>query len=240
MIVNFGIVTPTLDRRTLLSRHLRRVRKQTYRQWQLLVVHDGPSATMREVVEDFQRADPRISYLETPALGNDSGVTPRLEGICHFIARQPFPDYVVFWDDDNAYATDALERIAASLERAEWPDLLLVGVRYGTEMIPPANVPIQSLKVGQIDTASLVFRPLLARDAYASVRQHLTVAREEVLRFNDFLAYRYVDRLDPPRIIARDAGIFVCQHDGLRMGPYIRTALRIPPLSIARLIGLGR
>ncbi len=167
-------------------------------------------------------------------------VTPRLEGICHLIAKQSVPDYVVFWDDDNAYAVDALERIAASLEMADWPDLLLARVKYGTEMIPPSSVPAQSLKVGQVDTAGLVFRPLLARDAYASVRRHSTVAREEVLRFNDFMAYQYVNQLHPPRAIRRDGEVFVCQHDGLRLGPSIRAALGIPSLGIARLVGLGR
>jgi glycosyltransferase involved in cell wall biosynthesis len=240
MTINFSIVTPTFNRPILLRRYLRRISQQTYRHWLLLVVHDGPNPIIRHLVKGFQKYDARISYLETDFPANDSGVTPRLEGVNHLIVEKVIPDYVMFWDDDNAYAAEALERIATALEAAGRPDLLLVGVKYGQETIPPARVPLQYLEVGQVDTACLIFRPSLARDAYASVRQRAEVARWEILRFNDFLAYQYVNQLVPPRSIRRDDGVLVCQHDGLRWGPSIRLALRLPPLGLARLFGLGR
>jgi glycosyltransferase involved in cell wall biosynthesis len=240
MAINFGIVTPTFNRRVLLRRHLRRVTLQTYSHWRLLVVHDGPNPSMRSMVEGFRESDERIGYLETKVPASDAGVTPRLEGVRAFAAANPVPDYVVFWDDDNAYSVDALRRIAISLEEAEWPDLLLVGVKYGTRIVPPADAPIRSLKVGEIDTASLVFRPLLALDAYEGVQKRAEVDRNDVLFLNDFLAYDHVNQLLPLRSIKRDSGIIICQHDGLRWGPFIRHALGIPPLGLARFVGLGR
>jgi hypothetical protein len=214
--------------------------RQTYRQWRLLVVHDGPNPSIRSLVEDFRRSDSRIAYTETEVAAKNAGLTPRLKGIEHLGAEHPTPDYLLSWDDDNAYAVDALERIAVALESADRPDLLLVCVKYGSKIIPPADVPIHSLKVGQVDTASMIFRPSLARDAYTSVHRQLDAARERTVRFDDFMAYQYVAWLKPPRSIARDVGVLVCQHDGLRWGPFIRLALGIPPLGLARLIGLGR
>jgi glycosyltransferase involved in cell wall biosynthesis len=240
MAINFGIVTPTFNRQVLLRRYLRCISRQTHRQWRLLVVHDGPNPIVRSLVEGFCRSDSRIEYLETEVSAADSGVTPRLKGASYLAAAVPAPDYVVFWDDDNAYAADALERIAVALEAADRPDLLLVSVRYGSQTIPPAEVPLEELKVGQVDTAGLVLRPPLAREAYASVQRHMKVLPKEVLLFNDFLVFKYVNQLVPPRSIRRDASVLVCQHDGLRWGPYIRLALGIPPLGLARLIGLGR
>jgi glycosyltransferase involved in cell wall biosynthesis len=240
MPINFGIVTPTYNRPTLLRRFLRRVGRQTYSQWRLLVVHDGPNPSIKSSVEHFGRTDPRITYVETEVSAADSGVTPRAKGVERFIGGDQTPDYLVFWDDDNAYMLDALEQVAVALEKAERPDLLIVNVKYGWQIIPPAGAPIRSLQVGQVDTASLVFRPSLALDAYTSVMRRTKVAPKETLLFNDFLAYDYVNRLLPPRSIKHDAGVIVCQHDGLRWGPYIRLALRVPPLGLARLVGFGR
>jgi glycosyltransferase involved in cell wall biosynthesis len=240
MAINFGIVTPTFNRQVLLRRYLRRISRQTHSQWRLLVVHDGPNPIVRSLVERFCKSDSRVEYLETDFSAADSGVTPRLKGASHLATAVPAPDYLVFWDDDNAYAVDALERIAVALEAADRPDLLLVSVKYGFDSIPPAHVPLEELKVGQVDTASLVLRPALAQDGYARVQQHMKVLPNEVLFFNDFLVYKYVKQLVPPRSIKRDASVLVCHHDGLRWGPYIRLALGIPPLGLARLIGLGR
>jgi hypothetical protein len=216
------------------------MRRQTYRQWRLLVIHDGPNPSIRSLVENFQESDSRIAYAETEVSAKNAGLTPRLKGIEHLGAAHPTPDYLLSWDDDNAYAVDALERIALALESADRPDLLLVCVRYGSKIIPPAEIPIRSLKVGQVDTACMIFRPSLARDAYANVRRRLDAAREKPVRFDDFMAYQYVAQLTPPRSIVRDSEILVCQHDGLRWGPSIRLALGIPPLGLARFIGLGR
>lgn len=240
MTINFGIVTPTFNRPVLLRRHLRRMSRQTYRQWRLLVVHDGPSPSIRSLVDSFHRSDSRIAYTETEVAAKNAGLTPRLKGIEYLDAEHPAPDYVLSWDDDNAYALDALEQIAVALEAAGRPDLLLVCVRYRSKVIPPGDVPIRSLKVGQVDTASMIFRPSLAKDAYTSVNRQSETTRDQPVRFDDFLVYQYVTRLTPPRSIARDVGVVVCQHDGLRWGPSIRLALGIPPLGLARLIGLGR
>jgi glycosyltransferase involved in cell wall biosynthesis len=238
--ISLGIVTPTFNRRILLQRYLKRIGRQTYKQWRLVVVHDGPNRSIEKLVKSFHDADQRIKYLQTDAPAADSGVSPRLKGAAHFVSANPTPDYIVFWDDDNAYAADALERIAIAVEEAHSPDLLLVRVRYGSSTVPPTDVPIRSLTVGQIDTACLVFRPSLALDAYTHAQQQAQTSRDDVLFFNDFLAFDYVNQLVPPRSIERNEGKAICQHDGLRWGPYIRSILKIGPLGLARSLGLGR
>jgi glycosyltransferase involved in cell wall biosynthesis len=238
--LNFGIITPTFNRPVLLRRHLQRISKQSYRQWRLLVIHDGPSPSIRSLVEDFRRSEERIEYIETEVAAKNAGLTPRLKGIEHLSAAHTPPDYLLSWDDDNSYSIDALERIASALESAGLPDLLLACVKYGARVIPPADVPIRSLTVGQVDTASMIFRPSLAKEAYTNVHGQWLAAGKTSVRFDDFLAYKYVADLMPSRSMARDVGVLVCQHDGLRWGPFIRTALGIPPLGLARLIGLGR
>jgi glycosyltransferase involved in cell wall biosynthesis len=238
MAVRFGIITPTINRRTLLERHLRQVVRQTYPHWRMLVVHDGRSSITKSVVEGFK--DIRIGYTETAAAARDGGVTPRLEGVRALMSDDQMPDYVMFWDDDNFYNKDALRLIASALEKNENPDLLIVRVKYGNRKIPPAESSVRSLAIGEIDTASLVFRPTLAEDAYEAVQLYGKSNRHELLTFNDFLAYDFVTRLLPPRSIGWAPEITVCEHDGLRWGPFIRNLLGIAPLGWARIIGLGR
>ena len=153
--------------------------------------------------------------------------------------HQP-PDYCVFWDDDNYFATDALQKIAAALVGADRPDVLLVGIEYRSRVLPPAGVLAGALSPGQIDTASLVIRLPLAVAAYADVLEKKKRSPGESLYTQDYMVLDYLRRLEPePRVhIAPDAVIGF--HDGLRWRPYLRHLLGIPPLGLTSRRGGGR
>jgi hypothetical protein len=168
----------------------------------------------------------------------DAGVTPRLEGVRHIIASNEDVDYVVFWDDDNTYPRDALARIVEAVDKAERPDLLVARVRYTGNLIPPIDSDVHSLNVGEVDTACMVFRPRLAERTYAAVKKHDKL--EEILSINDFLVYDNINKLRPTILMKFDPSVVICQHDGLRWGPFLRSMLGIPPLGLGRLIGMGR
>ncbi|MCL8485460.1 MULTISPECIES: glycosyltransferase [Bradyrhizobium] len=238
MPITFTIITPTFNRPTLLSRHLSRTIRQAYEGWQLLVVHDGPNADIRSLVYQYTTRDSRVSYLETNTRANDCGATPRLAGLNHLAASGIQSDYVVFWDDDNAYKKDALGQIAREIEKADMPELLVVGVRRNSTIIPPKGASIHSLQVGELDTSGLIFRPQLARRVYAQMLEQSN--REDILRFNDFLSYKYARELLPTNKIKGATETVICNYDGLRWAPYLRSLLGLPPLGIAGRLRLGR
>ena len=162
------VVTPTFRREALLHRFLKRIRKQTYRDWKLVVIHDGPSPPTQALVARFRALDPRIEYMHTAAWTNDMGVSPRHEGVRRVLEGKP-PDYCLFWDDDNFFAIDALKRVTDALEASGRPELLIVSMRYRGRDLPPRDIPVSKLIPGQIDMGSLVIRPLLALSAYADL-----------------------------------------------------------------------
>jgi glycosyltransferase involved in cell wall biosynthesis len=226
------VVTPTFRRETLLRRFLGRIRRQTYPHWRLIVVHDGPNPATAAIVARSRASDPRIEYLETAAPAKDVGVTPRVAGMRHVLSGDP-PDYFVFWDDDNSFALDALEKTAGALEAAGRPDLLVVAVNYQGRVVPPPGVAVASLAPGQLDTASLVARPDLGLAGYSEVLRRKTESPDLNVYACDFMVFDYIRGLTPPRRIAAAWDTLVGRHDGLRWGPHLRHLLGIPPLGLA-------
>ena len=175
--------------------------------------------------------DPRIEYLNTPTRGNDFGVTPRLEALRHAVRSNP-PDYAVFWDDDDYFVRTALQTIAASLEAANYPALLLSPNRYRNRVIPPPGIAIGELAWGQVTTGNFAVRTQLAIEAYEQIITMKDDSSDRVMYVQDYLLFDQIRKQEPqPSIeVARDGVIGM--HDGLRWQVYLRNRLGIPPLGL--------
>ena len=229
-----GIVTPTFRRPTLLRRFLKRLLRQNYAHWRAVIVHDGPSAAIAALVGQYTACDSRVTYLETPIAANDVGVTPRHAGASHFSNLNDSPDYCVFWDDDNYFASAALAKIATALTAADFPDVLLVGMEYRSRILPPKDASAATIAPGQIDTANLVIRTPLALAAYTHVLQQKAQSPDQSLYTQDFMVYDHLRRLNDPALrisLVRDT--IIGFHDGLRWRPWLRHLFGIGPLNLA-------
>jgi glycosyltransferase involved in cell wall biosynthesis len=58
-----SIIIPTYNRKDLLERAIKSVLTQTFLNWELIIVDDGSTDGTRDLVENFQRVDPRIKYI---------------------------------------------------------------------------------------------------------------------------------------------------------------------------------
>jgi glycosyltransferase involved in cell wall biosynthesis len=58
-----SIIIPTYNRKDLLERAIKSVLTQTFQDWELIIVDDGSTDETRDLVENFQRVDPRIKYI---------------------------------------------------------------------------------------------------------------------------------------------------------------------------------
>jgi len=234
-----GIVTPTFRRPKLLRRFLKRLLRQTYAHWRAVIAHDGPNAEVAALVAAYAQRDLRITFIQTDAPANDVGVTPRHAGAAYFTNLADPPDYCLFWDDDNYFATNALQKIAAALLAADHPAALLVGMEYRSRLLPPAGVPAAALSPGQMDTANMVIRLPLALAAYANVLEQKARSPQQSLYTQDYIAFDYLRSLnDPPARIEIARDVVIGFHDGLRWRPYLRHLLRIPPLDLFRRRGM--
>jgi glycosyltransferase involved in cell wall biosynthesis len=224
-----AVVTPTFQRPALLQRFISRLRKQRYRDWVSVIVHDGPGEAYDALAGKFAD-DPRFHFLQTEERANDCGNTPRREGAQHVARTLPDVDYVVFWDDDNYFYLDALEKIAGS-DVPSGTDLFLVGVEYRKDILPPRGVSAHALQAGQVDTANFVARPALAAEAYAAFVEKSRDRSAVSLLVSDFQTFEIMrSRVDS---IPTFPGAVVGFHDGLRWKPYIRHVLGIGPLNLA-------
>jgi len=156
------VVLPTYRRADLVARALDSVRRQTWTDWQLLVVDDNGVGTPDQlataaVVARFG-ADPRIAYL--PLERNGGACAARNAGIRSALGR-----YVAFLDDDDAWFPEKLALQVGAFAAAD-PEVALVyggfrrvdGDGPGRIVVPDgrAHVWRNLLKRNGIGTTSLV------------------------------------------------------------------------------------
>jgi len=111
----FTVFTPTYNRAGLLPRVYSSLSRQTYKDFEWLVVDDGSTDNTKEVIESLAKgADFAIRYIWKPNGGYHTAIN---EGVKH--ARGMF---FAILDSDDWYVDDALEKMFAvwnSIEEAE-------------------------------------------------------------------------------------------------------------------------
>jgi len=118
------VILNTYERASLLSRALDSVLAQTFTDYELIVVHDGPmSDATKHVLEEyttkFEQAGRDIYVI---ALTENSGY----QCIPKNAAIEPSTgDYIAYLDDDNEWLPCHLETLVAAIEEGVvWPDFV--------------------------------------------------------------------------------------------------------------------
>jgi hypothetical protein len=101
------------------------VSRQTYKDFELLVVHDGPiEAETRKILDAW---DDRGLDIVAFGLTEQSGYQCVPKNHATYLARG---DYIAYLDDDNEWTPDHLEVLVAAIEEGTvWPDFV-----YGRRM----------------------------------------------------------------------------------------------------------
>lgn len=224
-----GIVIPTFSRHRFLPRVFDQVRQQTHPHWRCVVVSDGPDPQARRLFDRHTDGDGRFSYAELPLRANDWGLTPRCEGVQRLAALPEPPDYVLFWDDDDAYFPHALAAVSGALSRHPGVDLLLAPVHARLTCVPNPGMDPYTAEHHGVLTANFVVRLPVAAT-------HLPGDPQRGERGTDC---RFFDRVRAGRrhsiALADIPPIGRC--DGLRWLVNLRWRLGIPPLGLASLPG---
>jgi glycosyltransferase involved in cell wall biosynthesis len=104
-----SIIIATYNRAAVLAFAIESVRRNTFTDWELLVVGDACTDDTRAVVERFQ--DPRISFINLPAnCGEQSG--PNNAGVARATGQ-----YLAFLSHDDFWLPDHLATLVAEIER---------------------------------------------------------------------------------------------------------------------------
>lgn len=84
--------------------------EQTYENWELLFVHDGPSNDMGEIGKSIIASDKRIRFIDTYSRANDWGHTPRQRGF-EEVANGIEGDFLVVSNSDNYHVPGFIEKM---------------------------------------------------------------------------------------------------------------------------------
>jgi glycosyltransferase involved in cell wall biosynthesis len=105
-----SIVMLTFNRPQYIDRAIESVIRQTIRDWELIVVHDGPHAAAETILRNWEAREPRVRYYRRTEWGNIAEAT-------NFAIRHSHGRYLAILDDDDYWrAADKLERQVCFLE----------------------------------------------------------------------------------------------------------------------------
>lgn len=107
-----SIITPCYNAEAYIADTIQSVIKQTYQDWEMLIVDDCSSDKSREIIAEFQKKDSRIRYFRTDA---PSGSPAKPRNIALDNARG---DVIAFLDSDDMWLSDKL-RIQLDFMRKE-------------------------------------------------------------------------------------------------------------------------
>lgn len=89
--------------------------EQTYDNWELLFVHDGPSKEMGKIDKSIIESDKRIHFIETDKRANDWGHTPRQRGF-EQVASRIDGDFLVVSNSDNYHVPGFVEKMLEAFD----------------------------------------------------------------------------------------------------------------------------
>jgi glycosyltransferase involved in cell wall biosynthesis len=114
--MKISVIMSTFNRAHLLPRAINSVLKQTYQDWELIVVDDNSKDDTGKVVKSFK--DDRIRYIKR-AKNSGCDNAPKNDGI-----KASQGDYIAFLDDDNEYRPDHLAVLLKEIEKDDTTDIV--------------------------------------------------------------------------------------------------------------------
>lgn len=169
--MKFCIITPTYKRPKQLASTVASVRAQGVTDWELIIVNDNPGDGVAGDVA--ANHDARIRVFEN---GTNQGVNySRNRGLCEVASNS---DWVIFLDDDDTLAPDALSKLTALIAttQSQW-----VVTARGTDVATPTTTGVSK------KTYSYIWDYLIWRrfkgDATHCIKTSLVNNSEHPLRF---------------------------------------------------------
>ena len=104
-----SIILPTYNSDNVLEKAIKSVEKQTYENWELIIIENGKKGQAEQIVQSFK--DKRIIYIyqEQPNVSNARNV-----GL-----ETATGEYIAFIDSDDQYEIDFLEKMLSNLTKNE-------------------------------------------------------------------------------------------------------------------------
>lgn len=119
-----SIIIPTFNRSHLIGETLDSVIKQTYKNWECIVVDDGSTDYTDELMEFYCIEDSRVKYFKRPNTDKKGGNTCRNYGF--FLSKG---DYIQFLDSDDLLSSNKLRN--QIMELSQCNKMSIATCKYG-------------------------------------------------------------------------------------------------------------
>lgn len=107
----FSIICPAYNSDDFLESSISSIIKQTYSDWELIIVDDGSTDRTGKICDNLASSDKRIKVIHQDNLGQSKA---RLNGVSSALGQ-----YILFLDSDDQYEPNALEVIAKHLDNKD-------------------------------------------------------------------------------------------------------------------------
>ena len=109
-----SIITPTYNSANFIAETIQSVQKQTYQNWEMLIVDDGSSDATEEIVLSFIENDKRIQFFK---LKHNSGAAVARNAAI----EKANGDYMTFIDADDIWFPRFIENSIKTIQETEIP-----------------------------------------------------------------------------------------------------------------------
>ncbi len=113
-----SVIIPTYNRAEYISEAIESVLKQTYTNFELIIINDGSTDETQNIIEEYAKKDKRIKIFKNEV--NKNTVYSRNKGISHAKGK-----YIAWLDDDDVYMENKLEAQVEFMEKNQ--DIVLSG-----------------------------------------------------------------------------------------------------------------
>ncbi|SFG32904.1 glycosyltransferase family 2 protein [Pontibacter chinhatensis] len=117
-----SVIIPTFNRSTLIEKAVKDVIKQSYKDWELIIVDDGSTDDTEWVIRKYIDSDNRITYLKK---GKTGAADSRNYGVKHATG-----EVVTFYDSDDELADNWMELMISGFSN---PNICLVSCGVSTK-----------------------------------------------------------------------------------------------------------
>lgn len=140
-----SVIMPTYNQGAFVSRAIASLKKQTFRNWELIIINDGCTDYTEELLQD-QLKDKKVLYLVNE---NNEGLGACLnKGI-----QNSNYDLIAYLPSDDIYYTDHLQNLFGVLTGNEEAILAYAGVKYDYRDTPTGSV--FEISTGKIENETL-------------------------------------------------------------------------------------
>lgn len=123
-MIGFSVIMPTYNQANFIRRSIFSLQKQTFREWELIIINDGCTDNTEEYLSDLL-IDPKITYIKN---NKNRGLGYALnQGL-----EKAKYDYITYLPSDDFYFENHLKSFKDKIEQYEDVALVYSGMKYAT------------------------------------------------------------------------------------------------------------